>query len=173
VLQDDTADGRGAVAQATFRSVLAEFVSGVTVVTAQWQGVAHAMTATAFCSVSLEPPLVLVCVGRSSRFHGAILGAQAWGVSLLSADQGALARHFSHKGRDLLTQFDEIPHTPAPHTGAPLLIGARGWLDCETHAVHDGGDHSIVVGRVVDARRAGSLEEPLTYHRGVYHDVVD
>jgi flavin reductase (DIM6/NTAB) family NADH-FMN oxidoreductase RutF len=172
VLQEDTPEGSGPVTQATFRSVLAEFVSGVTVVTAQWQGVAHAMTATAFCSVSLDPPLVLICVGRSSRFHAAILGAHSWGVSLLSADQGAVARHFSHKGRDLLTQFDDIPHTPAPHSGAPLLAGARSWLDCETHAVHDGGDHTIVVGRVVNASRAGSLEEPLTYHRGVYRDVA-
>ena len=156
------------VTPSSFRSVLAELSSGVTVVTTQWQGVSHAMTATAFCSVSLEPPLVLVCVGRSSRFHGAVVGAQAWAVSLLSGDQGPRARHFANRGRDLLTQLSSVPHTPAPHSGAPLLAGARGWLDCSTTAQHDGGDHTIVVGQVLWAAVNDIPGDPLTYHRGAY-----
>ena len=170
MLQGDSPNPTELVTATAFRSVLAEFVSGVTVVTAEWQGVAHAMTATAFCSVSLQPPLVLVCVGRSSRFHAAITGAGRWGISLLSDDQGPLARHFSHKGRELSTQFAGIDTVPGPYSGAPLLTGARGWLDCTTHAVHDGGDHTIVVGRVLHASRAESAERPLTYFRGGYSD---
>lgn len=162
--------GLDSVDPETLRSVLAEFASGVTVVTAQWQGVSHAMTATAFCSVSLEPPLVLVCVGRTSRFHAAVTAAGSWAVTLLSADQADLARHFSHRGRDLLTQFSGVPHSRAPHSQAPLLSGAAGWLDCVTYALHDGGDHTIVVGRVVEAAVEPVVGEPLTYHRSIYSD---
>jgi len=170
MLQGESPEPAELVTSTAFRSVLAEFVSGVTVVTAQWRGVAHAMTATAFCSVSLQPPLVLVCVGRSSRFHAAITGANLWGISLLSDDHGHLARHFSHKGRDLLTQFAGISTVPGPFSGAPLLTGARGWLDCTTYAVHDGGDHTIVVGRVLHASRADSAQDSLTYSRGAFSD---
>lgn len=142
--------------------------SGVAVVTTTWQGRRHALTATALCSVSLDPPLILVCVGRASRFHAAILGSQRWAVSLLSGEQEATARHFAHRGRDLNTQFDVVDHRPGPRTGAPLLGGALAWLECETHAVHDGGDHTIVVGRVLDAVAAGADAAPLTYYRGGY-----
>jgi flavin reductase (DIM6/NTAB) family NADH-FMN oxidoreductase RutF len=161
------------VSPGLLRSVMSEFASGVTVVTADWQGISHAMTATAFCSVSLEPPLVLVCVGKSSRFHAAVTAAGSWAVSLLSADQGWIARHFSHRGRDLLTQFSAVPHTAAPYSQAPLLSGSRGWLDCSTFALHDGGDHTIVVGRVVRASSESSTGgDPLTYHRGTYSDGI-
>jgi len=128
------------------------------------------MTATAFCSVSLNPPLVLVCVGRASRFHAAVTAAGSWSVSLLSGDQAWLARHFSHSGRDLLTQFDGVPHTPSPGSGAPLLTGSRGWLDCETYGLHDGGDHTIAVGRVRHAAVGAAPGDPLTYHRARYRE---
>ncbi len=158
------------VAPETLRSVMAEFASGVTVVTAQLEGGLHAMTATAFCSVSLEPPLVLVCVGKASRFHPVIIGTDVWAVSLLSADQGGLARHFGDRQRDLRTQFDRVPWTPAPYSQAPLPHGTRGWLDCSTHALYDGGDHTIAVGHVRRASRAPGLDLPLTYHRATYSD---
>ncbi len=150
------------------RHAMTRLSSGVAVVTAAWQGRAHALTATALCSVSLDPALILVCVGRASRFHPAILGSRSWAVSLLSAEQESVARHFAHRGRDLNTQFDAVAHRTGPRTGAPLLDGALAWLECETHAVHDGGDHSIVVGRVLDAAAAGADVEPLTYYRGTY-----
>lgn len=159
-----------AVPAASVRAVMTELASGVTVVTAEWEGHSHAMTATAFCSVSLDPPLVLVCVGKSSRFHRAITASGAWAVSLLAGDQGWIARHFSHRGRDLLTQFSQVPHSPAPYSNAPLLTGARGWLDCATYALHDGGDHTIVVGHVLHASHAPSRGTPLTYYRGTYSD---
>jgi flavin reductase len=147
---------------------MAEFSTGVTVVTTNWQGMPHAMTASAFCSVSLSPPLVLVCVGKSTRFHHAVTEAGVWAVSILSGDQVGLARHFSHSGRDLVTQFDGVPNSPAPHSAAPVLCGAQAWLDCVTYAEQDAGDHTVVVGRVV-ATGGGRLDAaPLTYHRGSY-----
>lgn len=147
---------------------MSRFASGVAVVSAQWQGSLHAMTATALCSVSLEPPLVLTCVGRRSRFHPALLGSGAWGVSVLAREQDHLARHFSDRTRDLTTQFDAVPHRRGEHTGAPLVEGALAWLECRTVAVHDGGDHSIVIGQVLDASASTAAELPLTYYRGSY-----
>ena len=96
------------------RHVMGHFASGVTIATALHHGIKHAMTATAVCSVSLEPPLVLVCVSKSSRFHGAISKAKNWCLSLLTVDQEALARHFANRGRDLLSQFDRRTAHPQP-----------------------------------------------------------
>ena len=160
------------------RHVMGHFASGVTVVTALRQGVSHGMTATAVCSVSLEPPLILVCVSKQSRFHEAISEAEAWCMSLLAADQEPVARHFSNRGRDLLTQFDHVPHQPAEVSGAPRLDGALAWLECTTYAQHDGGDHTIVVGQVVRASGWAADDEenpsaPLTYYRGTYSPVSD
>jgi flavin reductase (DIM6/NTAB) family NADH-FMN oxidoreductase RutF len=131
------------------------------------------MTATAVCSVSLLPPLILVCVSRSSRFHAAITEADFWCVSLLSADQERLARHFANKGRDLLSQFDHVPYTPSPLSGTPLIDGALAWMELVTYGQHDGGDHTIVVGELVSAsgpppREAPGWPAPLTYYQGTY-----
>jgi flavin reductase (DIM6/NTAB) family NADH-FMN oxidoreductase RutF len=155
------------------REVMSHFASGVTVVTALRHGIKHAMTATAVSSVSLVPPLILVCVSRSSRFHEAATSADAWCVSLLSADQERLARHFANKGRDLLSQFDHVPHTPSPLSGTPLIDGALAWMECVTFAQYDGGDHTIMVGELVHASGTPAGNEhgqpaPLTYYQGTY-----
>ena len=165
--------GPAALSPAALRRTLSHFAAGVTVVTTSWQGVAHAMTATAFCSVSLDPPLVLVCVGHASRFHAAVTGSGMWAVSMLAAGQEPLARRFAHRGRDLLTQFDGVETEPAPVSGAPILAGALTWLDCRTVDQHGAGDHTIVVGevlRVSDDERHGA---PLAYYRGNYHRLTD
>ena len=155
------------------RHVMGHFSSGVTIATALYHGIKHAMTATAVFSVSLEPPLVLVCVGKSSRFHKAIINADDWCLSLLTVGQASLAKHFANSGRDLLSQFDGVPHTPSPLSGTPLIDGALAWLECSTYGMHDGGDHTIVVGRVVRASGLPSDDDPnalppLTYYRGAY-----
>ena len=165
-------DGVAGSAEA-LRHVMGQFSSGVTIVTAVRDGVRHAMTATAVCSVSLEPPLILVCVGKASRFHAAITNADGWAVSLLAAGQASIARHFANRGRDLSTQFDVVPHSIAPYSRAPVIDGALGWLDCTTFAIHDGGDHTIVIGRVIRASGLRDLDDsgaapPLTYFRGSY-----
>jgi flavin reductase len=162
------------------RHVMGHFASGVTIATALHRGIKHAMTATAVCSVSLEPPLVLVCVSKSSRFHGAIMKANHWCLSLLTVRQEPLARHFSNRGRDLLSQFDSVPYSPSPISGTPLIDGALAWLECATYGVHDGGDHTIVVGEIVRASGLPYDDDPnalapLTYYRGAYssRDVRD
>jgi flavin reductase len=155
------------------RHVMGHFASGVAIATALHHGIKHAMTATAVCSVSLEPPLVLVCVSKSSRFHAAVTKARCWCLSLLTVDQEGLARHFSNRGRDLLSQFDRISHTPSPLSGTPLIDGALGWLECTTYGMYDGGDHTIVVGQLARASGLPSDDDPnarppLTYYRGAY-----
>jgi flavin reductase len=170
----DPAIGYGVPGSAdALRHVMGHFASGVTIATALHHGIKHAMTATAVSSVSLDPPLVLVCVSRSSRFHSAIGKATHWCLSLLTVDQEALARHFANRGRDLLSQFDRVPHTPSPLSGTPLVDGALAWLECTTYGKHDGGDHTIVVGQIVRASGRASDDDPnagppLTYYRGAY-----
>lgn len=151
------------------RFAMSHFSSSVTVVTALAGGQKHAMTATAVCAVSLEPPLILVCVSHVSRFHAAITSTDHWAVSILSDSQVDVARHFSRRGRRLETQFDAVAHTTAPVSGAPILSGCLVWMDCRTSAVHDGGDHSIVVGELLAVGSEAEESAPLTYYRGVYH----
>jgi len=148
----------------TFR----EFLSGITVVSAAAGGRLHAMTANAFCSVSLDPPQVLVCVAHSARFHTAITTAGCWAVSILAADQAAVAARFATSGRDLAGQFDGIGHVVGEHTGGALLNGALAWLECRTVSATEAGDHTVVVGEVLATGVNSAGGPPLAYHRGGY-----
>jgi len=162
------------VDQAAFRRAAGQFPGGIVVVTTSG---GHAMTVSAFASVSLEPPLVLFCAEKIARFHDAVLEAGAWAVSILAEDAEKTARWLATRGRPLEGQLDELPHHPGPATGAPLLDGALATLECQTYAVYDGGDHSIVVGRVTavndppPARGAAPgppARGPLIHHAGRY-----
>ena len=150
------------------RAVFREFASGVTVVSTHAGGTLHAMTANAFCSVSLEPPQVLVCVAHSARFHAAITESGLWTVSILAEDQAAVATRFATPGRDLQRQFDGVAHVIGPRTGAALLTGARAWMECRTTQAVVAGDHTIVVGDVLSCDVNAIPQPPLTYHRGGY-----
>jgi flavin reductase (DIM6/NTAB) family NADH-FMN oxidoreductase RutF len=130
-----------------FRALLGHYASGVVVVTARVDDEDHAMTANSFTSVSLQPPLVLFCVQRDSRFHDAILQSDQWVVNLLSADQAPAARWFAERGRPLAGQMDVVDHT-RDDDGIALLAGSIGHIFCTTETIYPGGDHSIVVGRV-------------------------
>jgi len=142
-----------------FREAMAQFASGVTVVTTVQGGVDHAMTASAFTSVSLDPPLVLVCVDKTTRFHQAVARSRAWGASVLTGPQEPLARWLAQRGRPLAGQLDGHPHRRGEHTGAALLEEALCRLECRTWEMYDGGDHTIVVGEVVWLE-VGAVEEP-------------
>lgn len=154
-----------------FKSVLGRFATGITIMSTLQDGVAHAMTANAFTSVSLDPPLVLVCVDKEVRMHDAVLACGSWGVSMLSVGQCELAERFAHSGRDLYSQFDGVPTWPGPATGCPLIEGALSWLECRTWATYEGGDHTIVVGEVI-ALGEGTQDSALTYFSGKYRSVT-
>jgi flavin reductase (DIM6/NTAB) family NADH-FMN oxidoreductase RutF len=153
---------------AAFRRAAGRFPTGIVVVGASLDGIGHAMTVSAFTSVSLEPVLVLFCAEKIARFHDAVLAAGRWSVSVLDEDSEKTARWLATRGRPLDGQLEATPYHPGPLTGAPILDGALAALECRTTAVYDGGDHSIVVGQVIGVSESGRDAGPLLYHRGTY-----
>jgi len=154
--------------QAALRSVFGSFATGVTVLTAGTRN-PHGMTANSFTSVSLYPPLVLVCVRKDAIMHEAILWHDAFAVSVLSSAQEPAARYFADRTRPRgLGEFDPIEHEPGPRTGAPLLSGALAWIECAVAEVYEGGDHSIFLGSVLEAGR-GTPREALLFVQGAFH----
>ncbi|MFF7261988.1 flavin reductase family protein [Streptomyces sp. NPDC008159] len=167
---------RAPVDQAEFRRVLGSFATGVTVITAPpapdtTPGPGPAprpagFACQSFSSLSLDPPLVVFMVGRTSTTWPRIARAGVFCVNVLGADQGELCRRFAMSGSD---KFAGVAHDPAPVTGSPRLVGAAAWIDCAIHAVHPGGDHLIVVGRVEALGTPGAddaASAPLLFHRG-------
>jgi len=155
-----------------FRRAAGTFVTGITVVTTVLDGVDHAMTASSFVSVSLDPLLVLVCADRDTRFHDAVLESARWGVSVLDSSARDAAMWFAKKGRPLERQLDHAPYRRGPITGSALLEAALAWMECETYGTHDGGDHTIVVGRVLAVEVAPHVPPPLAYYRSAYVELA-
>lgn len=148
----------------TLRGVFGRFATGVTVVTVPTtNGAGHGMTANSFTSVSLHPPLVLVCVDRRTDSHPLLLSAGVFAVSVLDAEQAALSDRFARNPDHSLTGLD----LRTAITGAPILASALAFLDCRVDAVHPGGDHDIIVGRVL-AAELGSGDDPLIFFASRY-----
>lgn len=139
-------------------------------VTTVLDGVDHAMTASAFTSVSLRPPQVLICADNTSRFTEAVLASGTWGVSILSQGNRDASAWFARRGRPLAGQLAEFGHARGD-TGVALINDALAWLECLTVATHPGGDHTIIVGQVVSAR-VGEGDDPLMYYRSHYGTIV-
>jgi len=155
-----------AIDPATFRSVLGRFASGVTVVTVRdSQHFDHGMTVSAFCSLSLEPPLVLVCIEKSASLHSVLATgntASRFAVNILESKQEELARRFAEEHPD---RFDGVGFSRGI-TGAPILDDCLAIIECEVQSRHSAGDHTIVIGTVIgSATNDGS---PLLYYRGGY-----
>jgi flavin reductase (DIM6/NTAB) family NADH-FMN oxidoreductase RutF len=152
------------IASADFRRILGHFASGVTIVTTcDADKKATGLTANAFTSVSLEPPLVLVCIDHKSQSHGPLIDAGCFAVNILTVDQEAISRKFATTRLD---KFEGIPYRVSPR-GVPIIEGALACLECKTVSVHVEGDHTILVGRVEDA--CSGEGRPLLYFRGQYH----
>ncbi|MDQ7820904.1 MAG: flavin reductase family protein [Armatimonadota bacterium] len=147
-----------------FRTALGRFATGVTVVTASTPAGVHGMTANAFSSVSLNPPLVLVAVSRRARMHGHLLAATHFGVSVLADHQEAHAWHFAGRPQaDLATAF-------VWRRAVPLLDGALAHLVCALEATHPGGDHTLFLGRVEDLWYRDGM--PLVFFAGRFCRIV-
>lgn len=162
------ADERPPVDAGEFRRVLGHFASGVTIVTAHDPGTPGGPAGFAcqsFASLSLDPPLVAFMVARTSTTWPRIARAGAFCVNILGADQGPLCRGFAVSGAD---KFAGVGYAPAPATGSPLLDSVPAWVDCRVQAVHTGGDHLIVVGRVEALGATAGGEGPLLFHRGAF-----
>jgi len=157
--------------QTVFRAAAGMFAGGVCVVSTVHLGVDHAMTVSAFTAVSLDPPLVLVCVAREARFHEAVIGSGTWAVSVLDTTAEGVADWLSSRGRPLVGQLDRVPYRRGELTGAALPHQAVAWFECRTHAVHPAGDHSILVGEVVGVETGSGEIGVLLRHRGAYRHV--
>lgn len=151
------------LAGADLRRIAGHFPTGVAVVTARLAGVPCGLTVNSFTTVSLDPPLVLVCIARHARAHPCLAQARRFGVNVLAEDQEDLARLFASLTED---KFAGIAYGLSPG-GAPLLEGSHAWLDCEEVARHEGGrTHDIVVGRVTAG--AAGRGRPLAFHASRY-----
>jgi flavin reductase (DIM6/NTAB) family NADH-FMN oxidoreductase RutF len=149
---------------ARFRDALGLFPTGVTIVTANHpQAGPIGITANSFSSVSLDPPLILISVANSARSLGALLEAPGFVVNVLRQDQKSLASRFSRSGED---KWAGVPFQPG-YFGAPILPDTMAAFDCVHYAQYEGGDHLIIVGRVVAMEH--SVEgDPLLFYRGRY-----
>ena len=147
----------------TFRSVLGRFATGITVVTVRdKKGKDHGMTVSAFSSVSLTPPLVLVCIGHDATMYPVLGDIEHFGINILGHGQEALSRRFAGKDID---RFDGLGFSRG-ESGVALLDDVLAWLDCRVETKHDAGDHTLIVGSV-EAAGAGD-GRPLLYYRGGY-----
>jgi flavin reductase ActVB len=146
-----------------FRAVLGRFASGITIATVRdADGGDHGMTVSAFSSLSLDPPLVLVCIGNDASMAGALAAASHVGVNILSQEQEALSRRFAGKYDD---RFNGLAFDHAP-SGVPILGDVLAWIDGRIVARHPAGDHVIIV-LAVEAAATGD-GRPLLYYRGGY-----
>ena len=149
-----------ATPQTDFRNAMARFASGVTVVTTRnSDGAFVGFTASAFSSLSLEPPLLLVCLQKDADCYAAFMESDVFAVSILARGQAEIARRFATKAIDKLK---DTPVTPGAQTGLPLVSGAAAHAECRMRERIDGGDHTILVGEVV--RAATSDAEPLLHY---------
>ena len=147
----------------TFRQTVGRFVTGVTVIAIDVDGEIRAMTANSFTSLSLDPPLILFCVAHTSSTWPRIEEAGMFAVNILGEDHEALSNLFAKKGAE---RFSQTPWRVGV-SGAPVLEEAIAYLDCRFEAEYPGGDHKIIVGRVLDLdMREGS--RPLLFFKGGY-----
>ena len=155
-----------------FRQALGSFATGVTVVTTRGEDHAYGMTANAFSSVSLDPPLVLVCVIAQSEGRELLERNGVFAVNILAADQEPLSNYFASRDRPRGREaFKQVPHRTEV-TGAPVIEGALSYLDCRLHDTYEAGDHLIFIGEVV-ALGVNPDAKPLLFAGGGYAFLQD
>lgn len=157
------------VSREEFRRALSRFASGVTVITTRDAGGRlHGITVSAFCSVSLEPPLILVCIEKNTGSHYAFLESNAFVVNVLEANQQSLSDRFASR---IPNKFEEVAYRTGIEN-LPVLEGALANLECVLTNRFDAGDHTIFVGRI-ERSFISDTGEPLIYFRGNYRKIED
>lgn len=155
-----------------FRRAMGAFATGVTIITVDLDGTIHGMTANAFASLSLNPPLVLVCVDRSARTHAHLHAKKRFGINILAGNQRGISEYYAQPPEvhgqaeeEASARFDRTAH------GTPILHGALAYLECKLTSTEDAGDHTIFIAEVEDVVvRTG---EPLLFFRGKYRRIGD
>jgi len=145
---------------------MGHFASGVTIMTTSASGRLHGMTVSAFASVSLEPPLILVCVEHSTLMHRLLEETNVFAVNILSERGEATSRFFADNARLEGPEFREGSYRPGL-TGSPILLDATAYLEARVHGKHEAGDHTVVVGEVIHLEVL-TEEDPLIFYRGGY-----
>lgn len=164
---DPNYSARMAIDAVAFRKVLGQFASGVTVVTTTFEGTYLGMTASAFTSVSLDPPLILFCADKRARSGTMVGPAGFFAVNILAENQRELSDLFAGKGTDEERSEKLVQIGNRAETGAPILNEALAWLDCRVEQAIDAGDHIVYIGLVV-ASSAREQGRPLLYWHGNY-----
>ena len=162
---------QAAVDQRLFRDVMGGFATGVTVVTVNVDGEPRGMTANAVLSLSLDPPLVVVCVQRSGSMHELFDRADAFAVNILAADQRPISDLFASHGKPEEEMGGFAYRTGA--SGAPVLEGTLGFSECRITERFEGGDHTIVIGEAFEVGFGANDAAPLLFHRGGYRLLGD
>lgn len=145
------------------RRVLGHFATGVTIITTRDKdGAPFGLTANAFTSLSLNPPLVVVCVDKTAQCYGCFHESKVFAVNFLSEDQEELSRRFATKNSAKFAGLEWYEGS----NGAALIEGAMGHIECRIVQTHDGGDHTIMVGEIVSASASG--DRPLIFFKGKY-----
>ena len=154
-----------------FKSAAAAFPSGVAIVTSGDGSVVHGITVSAFSSLSLDPPQVLVCIARWSKINNLILSSNAFSVNILASDQVGLSDFFAKPGRDPVTTFTEleVPHSIGA-SGCPVIKGVVAYFDCCVMMANESGDHSVFFGDVV-AAAADESKVPLLFYKRAYREI--
>ena len=153
-----------------FRKAMGRFATGVTIVTVDLEGEVHGMTANAFASVSLDPPLLLVCVDRNARTHAHLHARKRFGINVLGESQREISEFYARAapdhqqaGKVAGARFDRTP------MGTPTLHGALAYFECKLQSAYEAGDHTIFIAQVEDlVVRQG---DPLLFFRGQYHEI--
>ena len=151
---------------ASFKLAMSHFASGVTVVTTEHEGERYGLTVASFSSLSLNPPLAIVCIEKNVRSHDAIAASGRFGISILASDQAAISNRFASRADD---KFEGVA-TRTGVNGVPLIEGAICTIECRLREALPGGDHSIFVGEVQEVATADG--KPLVYFRSSYRDLA-
>ena len=153
-----------------FKSAMRRWGSGVSILTTRREGGIMGITVSSFCSVSLAPPMILVCIDKKARSHQLIERHRAFAINVLKTGQERLSELAAGHAGEQGNWLEGVPYRKA-ETGAPILNECLAWFDCTLQAIHDGGDHTIFVARV---EAAGHSEgRPLLYYEGDYHRLAE
>ncbi len=154
-----------------FKAALGSWAAGVTVVTTRHDGLVYGITASSFSSLSIDPFLVLVCIANSNQLVPMIRESKLFAISVLADNQEDVSTYFAGHGREPSAAFAEQIDAHDWHTGAPIIRGAIAHLDCRLEAAVPGGDHTVMVGRVVGAASDPGAR-PLVYFRRAYRTLL-
>ena len=154
---------------AHFKLAMSHFASGVTVVTTSHEGRQYGMTVASFASLSLHPPLVLVCIERSVKTHDAIAASGKYGVSILSGAQADISAKFASRSDDKFNGVELVPGELDAPLSVPLIAGALTAIECRVYDRLPGGDHTIFIGEVMKIHTTEG--DPLLYFRSGYREM--